>query len=173
MNFEGLAAYLERTAQAIPPMLPETAADWDAAYPGSSEWTRRELLGHLVDSAINNQQRFVRACLEGELRFPSYDQTGMVRVQRYREAPIELRVPLWQSLNRQIARIFVATPVSGLAVACCIGTNPAMTYEQMALDYVAHLDHHLKQLVGTNALEWSGLPWPPEERWQDEIRAKR
>lgn len=169
MTFDGLAGYLERVSQAVPPLL----RDWDALYPGSSEWTRRELLGHLVDSAINNQQRFVRACLEGELRFPSYDQIGMVRVQRYREAPVDVLVPLWQSLNRQIARILEATPASRLDVACWIGTNAPMTYEQMALDYVAHLDHHLRQLVGSDSLEWSGLPWPPTSRWQDEIGAKR
>ncbi len=42
--------------------------------------------------------------------------------------------------------------------------------QQLALDYAAHLEHHLKQLVGKEALPYSDLSWPPPDRWQDEIK---
>jgi hypothetical protein len=41
-----------------------------------------------------------------------------------------------------------------------------MTLRELAFDYVAHLEHHLRQIFGAEALGYSGLPWPPEGRWQ-------
>ena len=55
----------------------ETEASLPAVEGG---WSRKQILGHLIDSASNNHQRFVRAQLQDELRWPSYDQTGCVRV---------------------------------------------------------------------------------------------
>ena len=43
-------------------------------------WSRKQILGHLIDSASNNHQRFVRAMLQDEVRLPTYDQEGCVRV---------------------------------------------------------------------------------------------
>jgi len=148
------------------------AREWGNPYPGSSAWTRVELLGHLIDSAVNNQQRFSRAMIEEELLFPSYPQIDMVRVQRYRQAPVGLLIELWSNLNRFIAHVLQQVPPARLATRCVIGTNPESTLELVALDYVAHLEHHLKQLAGNNAFPYSDLPWPPPDRWQDEIKAK-
>jgi hypothetical protein len=145
-----------------------SAGEWQRTYPLSSGWTRAELLGHLIDSAINNQQRFVRALIEEQLNFPSYPQNEMVRVQNYRDEPVGLLTGLWTYLNRHIARLLLNTPETKLAVRCTIGTNPVMTLEQVILDYVAHLEHHLKQLMGAEALPYSGLSWPPPDRWQKE-----
>ena len=167
LSFPDLASHLHSLTLAVPPLL----RDWDSPYPGSSAWTRRELLGHLIDSALNNHQRFVRAAIEGQLHFPSYPQIEMVALQQYRHAPTDLLVTLWQTLNQQIARILSLATPSHRAALCYIGSNPAMTYEQMALDYVAHLEHHLRQLTSSHALPWSGLPWPPPDRWQTEINS--
>jgi hypothetical protein len=41
-------------------------------------WSRKQLLGHLIDSASNNHQRFVRASLQPVLNFPGYDQNGSI-----------------------------------------------------------------------------------------------
>ena len=146
-------------------------ADWQSPYPGSSAWTRGELLGHLIDSAVNNQQRFARALIEDELRFPSYAQTEMVRVQNYRGAAVDLLTDLWANLNRHIAHLLRQVPRSKLATPCVIGTNAAMSFEQLAIDYVAHLEHHLKQLAGRDAFPYSDLTWPPPDRWQTELEA--
>jgi hypothetical protein len=148
------------------------ARDWADPYPGSSAWTRGELLGHLIDSAVNNKERFARALIQQELQFPSYAQVDMVRVQRYREAPVDLLIELWANLNHYLAHLLRQIPPAKLGTSCVIGTNPEMTLAQVALDYVAHLEHHLKQLAGRDALEYSDLAWPPPDRWQDEIKAK-
>jgi hypothetical protein len=47
-----------------------------ARKPAPDRWSKKEILGHLIDSAGNNHQRFVRAQLQGELRFPGYEQEG-------------------------------------------------------------------------------------------------
>jgi hypothetical protein len=39
-----------------------------------SKWTRKQLLGHLIDSASNNYQRFVRLQQGNLVGFPGYDQ---------------------------------------------------------------------------------------------------
>jgi hypothetical protein len=169
MDLTSIARHLDSLADAAERAFGTISeAEWQRTYPLSSGWTRAELLGHLIDSAINNQQRFVRAVIEGELHFPSYPQNEMVRVQNYRDEPVGLLTGLWALLNRHIARLLLNMPETSLAVRCSIGTNPVMTLEQVILDYVAHLEHHLRQLMGDEALPYSGLSWPPPDRWQKE-----
>lgn len=88
MDFGRLAGHLSVLTESAHNLFSTmTASERGEPYAGSSSWTRGELLGHLIDSAINNQQRFVRALIEEELRFPSYAQSEMIRMQRCSEAP--------------------------------------------------------------------------------------
>src|SRR5579871_252435 len=84
-------------------------------------WSRKQLLGHLIDSASNNHQRFVRASLADELDFPAYEQTGSVRVQAVNEAPWAVLVDLWASYNRYLAHVIAHLPADKLEVPCRIG----------------------------------------------------
>jgi hypothetical protein len=171
MEFNGLAGHLVRLAEKARPVLAaRPAGEWQAPYEGSSGWTRVELLGHLIDSAINNQQRFVRALIEDELTFPSYAQEEMVRVQHYRENAAEELIELWASLNRHIAFVLMRAPAGKRETPCVIGTNGAMPLSVLVEDYVAHMEHHLRQLAGGAPLPYSGLAWPPAERWGDELK---
>jgi hypothetical protein len=63
-------------------------------------WSPKQVVGHLVDSASNNHQRFVRAVIQGSLEFPGYDQEGSVRVAAAQEMPWPLLIALWASYNR-------------------------------------------------------------------------
>lgn len=162
MEFTALPGHLTQLAASVRRALePLTAAEWSAPYQGSSGWTRVELLGHIVDSAINNHQRFVRALIEEELSFPGYAQEEMVRVQSYRSAEPAMLVDLWAALNLHIAHVLRQVPPDKLATLCRIGADPATPLAQLALDYSAHLEHHLRQLTGHAPLPYSGLPWPP------------
>jgi len=67
----------------------------------SGGWSRRQVLGHLIDSASNNHQRFVRAALQPSLQFPRYDQEGCVRVQVPEEADWLLLISLWANYQRE------------------------------------------------------------------------
>jgi hypothetical protein len=109
-------------------------------------WSRKQVIGHLIDSASNNHQRFVRAALQTSLDFPGYDQGGSVRVQAVQDADWQLLVVLWAAYNRYLAHVIARLPASKLETVCRIGSGDAVTLEFLAKDYVTHLGHHLGQL---------------------------
>jgi hypothetical protein len=109
-------------------------------------WSRKQLIGHLIDSASNNHQRFVRAMLQGALEFPPYDQAGNVRVQAVEEADWLVLVSLFVSYNRFLAHVIARIPEDKLEVLCRIGDGEAVTLRFLAEDYLAHLLHHLGQI---------------------------
>jgi len=117
-----------------------------AIRPGGS-WSAKEILGHLIDSATNNHQRFVRAQLERELVFPSYEQDRWVAVQGHAERPFAELVSLWDALNRHVAHVVARIPAEKVETPCRIGDGPAVTLEFVARDYVRHLRHHLEQIL--------------------------
>ena len=110
------------------------------------EWSRKQVLGHLIDSASNNHQRFVRAALQGSLEFPGYDQEGCVRIQAVQEMSWPGLIALWASYNRYLAHIVAHLPESALRTECRIGSGQPATLQFLAEDYVVHLVHHLKQM---------------------------
>jgi hypothetical protein len=113
-------------------------------------WSRKQVLGHLIDSASNNHQRFVRAALQGSLEFPRYDQNGFVRVQAVQTAPWLLLVTLWTDYNLYLAHIIANLPAAQLEAVCRIGENEAVTLKFLAEDYLTHLLHHLAQIGAAN-----------------------
>jgi hypothetical protein len=110
-------------------------------------WSVKEILGHLIDSAANNHQRFVRAQLQRELVFPSYEQDRWVAVQGHSERPFAELVALWDALNRHVAHVVARIPAEKVETPCRIGDGPAVTLEFVARDYVRHLRHHLEQIL--------------------------
>src|SRR5689334_15940530 len=109
-------------------------------------WSRKEILGHLIDSASNNHQRFVRASLQQSLEFPGYDQNGCVRVQAPNNADWNVLVSLWAAYNRYIAHVIARIPATKLETSCRIGSGDQVTLRFLAEDYVRHLVHHLEQI---------------------------
>ena len=121
--------------------------DEDSATPIlKGGWSHKQVLGHLIDSASNNHQRFVRAVLQGSLEFPGYDQDGCVRVQFVQEAPWPALIALWAAYNRYLAHVIAHLPAAKLEVPCRIGSNETVTLKFLVEDYVSHLVHHLGQI---------------------------
>jgi hypothetical protein len=109
-------------------------------------WSRKQVIGHLIDSASNNHQRFVRAALQGSLEFPAYDQEGCVRVEAPQEMAWVSLVALWASYNRYLAHVVAHLPEDKLPSECRIGAGDPVTLEFLATDYLRHLVHHLQQV---------------------------
>ncbi len=123
------------------------------------KWCPREVLGHLIDSASNNHQRFVRAQLQEDLVFEGYDQDAWVRLQRYRAVPWRDLVELWRRFNLHLAHVIDGISaetrevprqrhnLDRIAWRTPAASEPA-TLEYFLRDYVAHLQHHLEGLGG-------------------------
>jgi hypothetical protein len=146
--FAKTATDLGRTvAEAKPLLLKLTNAD-TSKRPSPDKWSKKEILGHLLDSASNNHQRFVRGALQGSLTFPGYQQDKLVDLQSYREMDWGFVVDFWTSYNRFLAHVLTCLPAKAAKVTCVIGDNKPATLGWIAEDYVAHLKHHLNQIVG-------------------------
>ena len=84
-----MSDYVEELRQTVERAAAELLAVSDeaaAVRPGRGRWSAKEIVGHLVDSAANNHQRFVRAQWQDDLVFPGYAQDAWVEAQRYQEA---------------------------------------------------------------------------------------
>lgn len=114
-------------------------------------WSRKQVMGHLIDSASNNHQRFVRAAQQTSLEFPGYDQSGNVQVQATQEADWLLLVTLWSAYKRYLAHMLALLPASKLNTPCRIGTEEPVTLGFLATDYLTHLVHHLRQIGATGS----------------------
>jgi hypothetical protein len=116
----------------------------------TGKWSRKEILGHLIDSAINNLKRFTDAQFTDEpYSVQSYNQNQLVVVNRYQYLPVEHLLALWSSLNTQILFVAEAMPTDELTKSIQFQQSDVQTHTLGWLieDYVAHLEHHLKTLL--------------------------
>src|SRR5207247_7165566 len=110
---------------------------------GGPGWTRKQELGHLIDSAANNRARFIVAALEGGFNAPGYDGPGWVELGGYSEMSWATLVDLWKLLNQAILPLLDRIPAERLSAPCVIGGAPAVTLQFVIDDYVLHMQHHL------------------------------
>jgi len=111
------------------------------------KWCPKEELGHLIDSAANNHQRFVRAALAGEYQGPGYAADDWVGIHGYRETAWESLVDFWHQYNRLLADVVARIPEERLATACFIGGGAPVTLGFVIEDYVLHMQHHIDLLL--------------------------
>lgn len=143
------AAVAQDLRQTIDAALPTLRAmsDTAAAEPRApGKWSRKEIIGHLIDSASNNHQRFVRAQQGASLSFPPYEQNHWVASQHYNERPWTDLVGLWHAYNVHLAHVMSQIPDRQLTVPCVIESGHPVTLEFLVADYVVHLRHHLAQV---------------------------
>src|SRR5215211_3151625 len=120
---DSLLAAIARTAAKFQRM-----PDQEACAPlRNGRWSRKQVIGHLIDSASNNHQRFVRLMLEDDLSLPGYLQDGWVASQRYNERPWPELLALWSAYNRHLASIIANVPASALSHTCSIAGKPPVT----------------------------------------------
>ena len=109
-------------------------------------WNAKQILGHLIDSASNNHQRFVRAQIQGELVWPNYEQEPWVETQAYATADWETLVKLWIDYNRHLLWIVLHIPEEKTGITCRIGKEAPMTLAELIDSYAHHMEHHLNQI---------------------------
>ena len=116
------------------------------ADPGA--WSKQELLGHLIDSALNNHQRFVRGAQNTAGDFPAYDQNRWVEVQGYNKMNWLDLVDLFSKYNLHLCRVIDYLPPATLNNPCNMGKENPVTLEFVIVDYLRHLKLHLEQILG-------------------------
>ena len=125
----------------------------------ADKWSPREIIGHLIDSAANNHQRFVRAQFTDDLVFAGYEQEGWVRVQNYQGEDWADLVQLWSLYNRHILHLMSLVPEETRMklrykhnlhqiASDSLSENEPVTLDWFMRDYVVHLKKHLQQILG-------------------------
>jgi DinB family protein len=154
----GYVTALRNAIEKSTPLLEKMSDESTQQRPAPGKWSPREIIGHLIDSASNNHQRFVRAQFQDDLVFPGYEQDAWVSAQKYQDAPWEQLLSLWRSFNLHIARVMesVATEnrlrprtrhnLDEIASRPVPRDKPA-TLDYFMEDYVWHLQHHLDQII--------------------------
>jgi DinB family protein len=123
------------------------------------KWSRKQVIGHLIDSGFNNQQRFVRAQLAPSLTFPGYAQDDWVARSAYQQESWADLLETWSVLNRHLAHVVAHIEPRALDTPCTIGAGAPVTLAYVAEDYVRHLRHHLAQVLAPEGA--AGKSHPP------------
>ncbi len=139
---------------------PELAliSDLESKVKRTERWSKREVLGHLLDSATVNRQRFVEAQLKDDLIFNGYDQDQWVTLQCYQEITWRELVNLWADNNLLIAHLINRIPRDKLSnyseshnldkIAWKqVPSNKPTTLRYLIWDYIAHMEHHLRKIM--------------------------
>ena len=123
-------------------------ADKDAGVkPAPETWSKKEELGHLIDSAANNHVRFVRASLEPEFRGLGYEQDGWVALHGYNEMPWAELIDFWKRYNTLLAGLVRRIPEEHLRKKCVVGESQPVTLRFLIEDYTLHMQHHLDHIM--------------------------
>ena len=124
--------------------IPEELADtpW---RPGG--WTRKQILGHMLDSAANNHQRFVRASLDGKYSGPTYDQQAWVNAHGYADQSWSDLLAWWSALHQMLDVVVERIPEERMDTICYVEADPPTTLRFRIEDYIAHLRHHVQQML--------------------------
>jgi hypothetical protein len=122
--------------------LDEAAAD---APRDGGGWTRKQILGHLIDSANVNLQRFLRGQVQPGFSL-LYPQDEFVELNAYADRSFADVLALWLALNRQLLHVAERIPTDKLDSLCGQGDGEDWTLRFRIIDYVGHMQHHLDQI---------------------------
>jgi len=112
--------------------------------PSPKKWSKKEILGHLVDSAQNNLRRFIVAQCDERPKIV-YNQDKWVAISNYQQHQAPDLVDLWYRLNKHVCHVLASMPdeMSKRQVE----TEQMHDLKWLAEDYIRHLLHHLHQVL--------------------------
>jgi hypothetical protein len=113
---------------------------------GTGGWSRKQLVGHLIDSALHNHVRFLSAANAGFLQVKTYDQEACVRLHGYADMTWAAVVGHWRHENDLVARLVERLPATSYASQCTLASGEVVTLEWLIRDYLRHLSHHIEQM---------------------------
>lgn len=139
---------LLKTLDTALPLLRRISDAEASSKPRPEKWSKKEILGHLIDSASNNQHKFVRTQqVDNHLDFVGYAQNFWVEAQAYNDREWSEIIALWEQFNRHLAHIIDCCPTEKSEHTISIDGSQPFTLQFIMADYVEHLKHHLKQIL--------------------------
>lgn len=121
-----------------------------SAKPFPTKWSKKEVLGHLIDSGENNLRRFICGQYETPTPKIKYNQDFWVAANHYQSTPSNDVIENWRLINLKICRVLQHMPTENYLKTCDFGDGKFLTLEWLAIDYVKHLKHHLNQIIANS-----------------------
>lgn len=137
---------LKTLVDSVPAKILHIGEEAFAFKPSPEKWSKKQELGHLIDSGMNNLQRFVRMQYE-HVPTVMYNQDQWNAINNYQELPTEHIIILWQSVNRQIIHTLAHAGEKCQALLCDTGLEEPKTFAFLMDDYLAHMEHHLNHIL--------------------------
>ncbi len=147
-NWNRLASDIENAVNEACQQLRSLPEETIEVRPNPGDWSVKEIVGHLVDSASNNHQRFVRLQVADGLAFPDYsqDNDAWVSIQSYQEAPWDDLLALWRYFNLHLARVIQTVNERWIDHIWVVDEDTSITLGELMIDYLRHLKDHLHQI---------------------------
>ena len=122
----------------------------------ADKWSLKEIIGHLIDSAANNHQRFIRLQICSKLIFPDYqeDNNKWITLSQYNKMIYKNILLLWKHYNILLMNIIKNVGKKALS-NYWIMDNKKFTLKELIIDYIRHIKEHLEQF---------------EKRWEEIIK---
>jgi hypothetical protein len=150
---------LDMLVNEIPEEIIELSGEELSHKRAPDKWSKKEILGHLCDSAFNNHSRFIRAQFEdAPFKLIPYKQNEWVKFNHYQQMDINDIINLWVTLNKQIHNVISNIPEAKLDVECDLGEAAFREGEKtkslfwLIEDYILHMEYHLNQVVNVDWL---------------------
>ncbi len=131
--------HLRFAVDKLPGALSGLSQDESEQRPALDRWSKKEVVGHLIDSASNNHQRFVRGQIAPGQDFPGYDQERWVSIQGYQAASWPALIALWQAYNTHLLHVAECMTPEGQRATCRVNGGPEVSLAMLFVDYVDHL----------------------------------
>ncbi len=119
-----------------------------ALRPNPDKWSKKEILGHLIDSAINNLQRFTEIQFKSKpYKIIPYSQEGLVRANNYQNAELSDIVNMWSAMNLHICHVIDQLAPETLTYEIELPDGGRADLEFLITDYADHMEHHVLQIL--------------------------
>jgi hypothetical protein len=117
--------------------------------PLPNKWSKREVLGHLIDSGHNNLRRFISGQYESVPPMIFYDQDFWVKANDYQHRRTTDVIELWTLINEQICAVLTTMAQGNYSKTVDVGKQESklLTLQFLAEDYVNHMKHHMNQII--------------------------
>jgi len=112
----------------------------------ATQWSIKEVIGHLIDSASNNHQRFIRLQIDEEIRLPFYQQVDFVRISNYQSEDWVILLDFWKFYNLHLVHIVGNIDEQKLENVWITPKGEKLDLKFVVEDYLIHLKHHLSQI---------------------------